>query len=455
MAAVTGTDNAAMPDPVPSTANDPADSRGGEVQKFISRLRQSLADGSFVKLGLGRPHGGDPTLLKLLARRVVIKGQQQLSLVWRHRTKDITKNLPPEAAISLVDSLLGDRAEAGFHHAHLQTTGHDIQLARGRKGQWGLRIGRLAAATAPPPASTADAEDPGGDGLASSDDDGRYLGHDRARRHPLALTLPFLAELGVTDAQQRLVPTMARKWRQINKFVEVLGHAIAQSPLAQRDPAQPVRVLDFGAGKGYLTFAVHEHLRASGRVPDVTGVELRGELASLCNQAVARLELQGLRFDAGDVRSHPAGATDIMIALHACDTATDVAMHRGITAGAAIILCSPCCHQELRPQLRSPPVLAPLLRHGIHMATQAEMLTDALRALLLQTAGYDTRVFEFISPEQTSKNRMVLAVRRARPLPPAQLQAVQDELAALKAFFGVRQQTLETLLAGAGAAAAG
>ena len=346
--------------------------------------------------------------------------------------------------MALVDSLLGDTAAAGFHHAHLQTSGHDIQLARGRKGQWGLRIGRLGEA-APPAAAPAAA----GDDAEDSEDAGRYLGHDRARRHPLALSLPFLAELGITDAQQRLVPAMARKWRQINKFVEVLGHAIAQSPLAGRDPAQPVRVLDFGAGKGYLTFAVHEHLRAGGRVPDVTGVELRGELASLCNQAAARLGLQGLHFDAGDVRSHPAGATDIMIALHACDTATDVAMHRGVTAGAAIILCSPCCHQELRPQLQAPPVLAPLLRHGIHMATQAEMLTDALRALLLQTAGYDTRVFEFISPEQTSKNRMVLAVRRARPLPPAQLQAVRDELAALKAFFGVRQQTLETLLADA------
>ncbi len=425
----------------------PASAAQTDPQKFIARLQQSLADGSFVKLGLGRPHGGDPTLLKLLARRVVIKGQDQLSLVWRHRTKDITKNLPPTEAVALVDSLLGDAAASGFHHAHLQTSGHDIQLARGRKGQWGLRIGRLSAAAPPaaaPVAASAD-EDDG----ATDSGDGRYLGHDRARRHPLALTLPFLAELGITDAQQRLVPAMARKWRQINKFVEVLGHAIAQSPLAGRDPAQPVRVLDFGAGKGYLTFAVHEHLRASGRVPAVTGVELRGELASLCNQAVARLGLQGLQFDAGDVRSHPAAATDIMIALHACDTATDVAMHRGVTAGAAIILCSPCCHQELRPQLQAPPVLAPLLRHGIHMATQAEMLTDTLRALLLQTAGYDTRVFEFISPEQTSKNRMVLAVRRARPLPPAQLQAVRDELAALKTFFGVRQQTLGTLLADA------
>jgi hypothetical protein len=443
-----------MPNPAPAAPPAPTDTR-----RFIARLQQSLADGSFVKLGLGRPHGGDPTLLKLLARRVVIKGQDQVSLVWRHRTKDITKNLPPAAAVALVDSLLDAAAEAGFHHAHLHTSGHDIQLARGRKGQWDLRIGKLAAVGPSASAGGGAAADgtpvgcPGtdngaDDSPADADAGGRYLGHDRARRHPLSLDLPFLAALGVTDAQQRLVPAMARKWRQINKFVEVLAHAIDQSPLAQRDAAQPVRVLDFGAGKGYLTFAVHQHLRASGRVPDVTGVELRGELSSLCNATVAQLGLQGLRFDAGDVRSHPAASTDIMIALHACDTATDVAMHRGITAGAAIILCSPCCHQELRPQIKPPPVLVPLLRHGIHMATQAEMLTDALRALLLQTAGYDTRVFEFISPEQTSKNRMVLAVRRSQPLPPAQLQAVHAELAALQAFFGVQQQTLQTLLAG-------
>nr|MDH4393452.1 methyltransferase [Aquabacterium sp.] len=124
-----------MPAPAATSANAATDTPT-DTQRFISRLQHSLADGSFVKLGLGRPHGGDPSLLKLLARRVVIKGQDQLSLVWRHRTKDITKNLPPVAALALVDSLLADSAEAGFHHAHLQTSGHDIQLARGRKGQW-------------------------------------------------------------------------------------------------------------------------------------------------------------------------------------------------------------------------------------------------------------------------------------------------------------------------------
>ena len=414
-----------------------------DVDKFIHRLQTSLADGSLVRLVLGRPHSGEADLQKLLVRPLVLRGAEHLQLVWRHTTRDVTKNLPTNEALAQLAELVHHR----FHHAHLVTRSHDVQLALGRKGRWSLRVGKLAQADAPN-AAAADADADAGSlplsaaypGLAAAS------AHDRVRQHALSLDTPFLAELGVTDAQHRLVPAMARKWRQINKFVEVLSHAIGQSPLATRDAAMPVRVLDFGAGKGYLTFAVHHHLQASGRQADVTGVELRTELTDLCNSAVARLGLQGLRFDAGDVRTHAAAATDIMIALHACDTATDVAMHRGITAGASIILCSPCCHKQLRPQMRSPEVLQPMLRHGIHMAEQAEMLTDTLRALLLQSAGYDAQVFEFISPEHTSKNKMVLAVRRAQPLPAAQRLALRAQVSALKAFYGVAEQALETLL---------
>ncbi|MBL8351903.1 MAG: SAM-dependent methyltransferase [Burkholderiaceae bacterium] len=394
-----------------------------EPQKFIARLQRSLADASFVRLTLARPHDADPTLHKLLARRVVLRGADHLSLVWRHATRDITKNLPLADAVALLASLIA----ANFHHAHLVTRQHDVQLAWGKRGSWDLRVGRLADTPAPLAAAVA---------------------HDQARQHALALDLPFLAELGVTDGRHRLIPAMARKWRQINKFVEVLGHAIAQSPLAGREPAQPVRVLDFGAGKGYLTFAVHHHLLGLGRAPDVTGVELREDLTALCNTAVDRLGLQGLRFATGDVRSFsdPAGSgLDVMIALHACDIATDVAMHRGVASGAAIILCSPCCHKQLRPQMRSPALLQPMLRHGIHMAEQAEMLTDALRALLLQSRGYDTQVFEFVSPEHTSKNKMVLAVRRDQAPSTAQQTALRRQVAELKAFYGVREQYLESL----------
>ena len=406
-----------------------------EAQQFIARLRHSLADGGFVRLVLGRPHGAEPSLDKLLVRRVVLRDVEHLSLVWRHRTKDITKNLPVEAAVDQIATLLAGQ----FHHAHLVTRSHDIQLALGKKGRWGLRVGKL----------TRPAEEPGADATDRPVADTPVnAGHDRAKQRALALDTPFLAELGITDAQHRLVPAMARKWKQINKFLEVLAHAIAQSPLAGRDPAVPVRVLDFGAGKGYLTFAVQQHLQASGRVPAIVGVELRDDLTTLCNGVVDRLGLAGLRFEAGDVGRHAVAATDIMIALHACDTATDLAMHHGIRSGAAIILCSPCCHKQLRPQMTAPPVLAPMLRHGIHMAEQAEMLTDALRALLLQAEGYDAQVFEFISPEHTGKNKMVLAVRRAAPLPAAQRGALLAQVAALKALYGVTTQALETLLAG-------
>lgn len=385
-----------------------------DPQKFLARLRQSLADSSFQRLVLGRPHDAEPSLEKLLARRVLLRGVDHLSMVWRHRTKDITKNLPLEAAVEEVARLVAE----SFHHAHLVTRGHDIQLMMSRKGQWGLRVGKVAAADAVAPRlRSANADAARLDDRAPSGAEEPATAHDRAKRHALSLDTPFLAELGVTDAQQRLVPAMARKWRQINKFVEVLGHAIAQSPLAQRDPAQPVRVLDFGAGKGYLTFAVHEHLRASGRLPDVTGVELRGELATLCNQAVARLGLQGLRFDAGDVRSHPASATDIMIALHACDTATDEALARAVGWGAPVILAAPCCHHDLAAQLRARPAPAPyglLTRDGIVRERLADTLTDGLRAGLLRARGWRVDVVEFVGSEHTPRNTLLRAVRTGR-----------------------------------------
>jgi len=163
----------------------------------------------------------------------------------------------------------------------------------------------------------------------------------------------------------------------------------------------------------------------------------------LCNGVVERLALQGLRFEQGDVSSVAPRALDVMIALHACDTATDHAIHMGIRGGASIILCAPCCHKQLRPQLLSPHPLRPLLQHGVHLGQEAEMLTDALRALLLEACGYATQVFEFVSLEHTAKNKMILAVKRAQPVAAAPVLAQVHEL---KDFYGVREQCLERLL---------
>jgi Methyltransferase domain len=363
---------------------------------------------------LAKYKGADAQLLQLTARRVLLRDEAHLSLVYRYPTRDITKNPPLAEGLQLIDGLLGE----DFRKAHLLTTNEDIQLTISQRGQCTLR--RSAAAHAGTPA----------------------LQHNREKQRFVELDRPFLQALGVTDAQQRLVPAMARKWKQINKFVEVFSHALASSALAQ---AQQVRVVDFGSGKGYLTFAVHDHLcHTLGIKAQVTGVELRQDMVALCNDAVAALGIAGLNFEQGDIGRHATQAVDVMIALHACDTATDHAIHKGIRAGAAIILCSPCCHKQIRPQLLSPHPLRPILQHGIHLGQEAEMLTDGLRALLLESRGYATQVFEFVSLEHTSKNKMILAVKRAAPGPADEVLAQIDEI---KRFYGIREQCLETLLA--------
>ena len=205
-----------------------------------------------------------------------------------------------------------------------------------------------------------------------------------------------------------------------------------------------MRVSDFGSGKGYLTFAIHDYLRNTLQAEGVvTGVELREDMVKLCNEAAARLEHPGLSFQHGDVRSVAPGAVDVMIALHACDIATDYAIHMGIRSGASIIMCSPCCHKQIRLQIQSPALLKPMLQYGLHLGQQAEMVTDSLRALFLEACGYETKVFEFISLEHTNKNKMILAVKRAEPTDRAELLA---KIQVLKAFYHVTEHCLETLL---------
>ena len=375
----------------------------------------ALAERPFTKLVLSKPRAAAGDLVRVTVRPVVLKGEAQLSFVHTHRTRDITKNLLPDDALTTLRALLTD----SFANAHLLTDHEEVQLLTSKKGKQTLLRHPLTAQAEPARA-----------------------GHDREKQRYIDLNQPFLTALGVTNEQHQLVPAMARKWKQINKFVEVLDHALGQTALKQ---AASLDVVDFGSGKGYLTFATHDHLRHTLGLPArVAGVELREDMVALCNDAARGLALDGLRFEQGDVRTVVPPKIDIMIALHACDTATDHAIHTGLRAGASIIMCSPCCHKELRPQLLSPHPLRPILKHGVHLGQQAEMLTDGLRAMLLEACGYDTQVFEFVALEHTNKNKMILAVKRAQPA--ADAEVLWQQIADLKGFYGIQAQCLETLL---------
>src|SRR5476651_1439268 len=382
--------------------------------QFLSLLDTSLSQNAFIKLVLAKYVGTEVDLQRINIKPLTVKDQPCLSFVYRYKTRDITKNFTLEDGVVAIAELL----PASFKNAHLLSVTDEAQLEYSKKNKSSLFKSKPQQLREAPSAE-----------------------HNREKNRFLDLTRPFLADLGVTNAKHELIPAMSRKWKQINKFIEVFSHALTTSPLKLD---QPVRVADFGSGKGYLTFAIHDYLRNTLNAEgEVTGVELREDMVNLCNTAAAKLEHPGLTFQHGDVRTVARSELDVMIALHACDIATDYAIHMGIRSGASIIMCSPCCHKQIRLQIQSPTLLRPMLQYGLHMGQQAEMVTDSLRALLLEACGYETKVFEFISLEHTNKNKMILAVKRAESVKSTDLLAKIQEL---KVFYGIQEQCLETLL---------
>lgn len=397
-----------------------------EVTEFLTLLEAAVSDGSFVRLVLGKPRGGDDaTLQNVYVRPVRLKSGPHLSFLWRHDTRDLTKNVDPEDGVLEVGRLVG----AIFHSAHLFLPRRTVQLEFNKKGEPRLTFGKPArggpgAAVEKPSTANPDAAN-----------------HDRPKHRLLTdASHDWLHALGVTNSAGVVREGMADKHRQIHQFVELLSHLVAAAPLPQD---RPVEIADMGCGKGYLTCATHDYLEFTARLSArVCGVELRPELVDQGNRLAHDTGRTKLSFIRGTIQEARLPDPDILIALHACDTATDDALARGLAAGAALLVVAPCCQKEIRPQLRAAPVLAPALRHGIFQERHAEFATDALRALLLEWAGYDTKVFEFISTEHTAKNLMIAATRRSRPDGEATRAQRARAIREFAAFYGITTQAL-------------
>jgi SAM-dependent methyltransferase len=396
--------------------------------RFLDLLRTAVDAGTLVKLTLGKPRGSDPSLRNLFVRPVALKAGPHLAFLWRHAARDVTKNLPPDEAVALLERLLG----SDFLDAHLFTTAQNAQFESQPDGSARLKLTAPSAPRVAPAAA-----------------------HDRPRDYRIPADAPWLRALGVTNDRGQPREGMADKFRQIQKFAELVSHLVAEAfstpaddaatPLPDSVPAAapaPLRVVDMGSGKGYLTFALAHVLGARAHV---RGIELRRELVDLCNRVARDHGLADrLVFSAGTIADAPVGAgdCDVLIALHACDTATDDALARGVAAGARLLIVSPCCQKELRPQLVAPPVLAGALRHGIFAERQAEFVTDALRAQLLECVGYRTKVFEFISTEHTAKNLMLTATRRLVVAADGADATARRRVRDFAAFYGIRRQRL-------------
>jgi SAM-dependent methyltransferase len=379
-------------------------------ETFLTELRTSLQDGTFVKLTLGKPRGGEAELQNLYIRPLTLRGAPHLSFVWRHKTNDITKNFSPAEALAQIETLVGNT----FHSAHLFTTARTSQLEFNKKGEPRYSFGPAA------PGETPAAE------------------HDRAKSRLLpSASQVWLEALGITNPAGVVRQGMADKHRQIHKYVEILSHLVTDAALPTD---RPVEIADMGCGKGYLTFATHDYFNlVANRAANVVGIEARPELVEKCQALARSAGCARLDFQAGTIQSAQFTTLDVLIALHACDTATDDALLQGVQAGAALIVVSPCCQKELRSQLQPAAVLAPALKHGIFQERHAEFATDALRALLLEWAGYDTKVFEFISTEHTAKNLMITATKRHGHI---HTEAAAANVRELAAFYGIKTQAL-------------
>lgn len=384
-----------------------------QEQQFLDAFQQAIETDQFDRLILSQYKGELEQLEKMTLRVIWLNEQKVLSCLYRYKTQDVTKNYPLTEALSQVTELL-----ACCKQANLITTAEELQLKKNKKKVM------LTRSKTQPVVKSKTAEQ----------------GHDRVKRRYVDQDSVFLQHLGITDQQGQVIPSMARKWKQINKFVEIFSNALSQIKASQ----EGLRVVDFGSGKGYLTCALYDYMQKYGQTPWVTGVELNPKMVEFCQKVADQSQFNQLDFFQGDVRTYEPEHLDVMIALHACDVATDFAIHTGIRLNAQIIMCAPCCHKELRPQLQAPKVLSPMLQFGIHAGQQAEMLTDTIRALLLKAYGYETKVFEFVALEHTSKNKMILAVKRKDDQEPD--QDVLNQIQALKEMYGIQKHSLELLL---------
>ena len=388
----------------------------GALAQFMAELAEALQRDQCWGLVLHKPcstpsDGSAVRADKISIRPVEIAGRRCYQLAERRGQQEFHHNLGVEDLLRRVAAEI----PANFAQADLYTGSADLSLRLTRRNE--PRLTRRKPSRTPP-----------------------ALAHDRRKQYliPEGQPCAFMQAIGVMTPAGQVRAAKQAKFRQVNRFLELVDDA-----LPELRPDGSLRVIDFGCGKSYLTFALH-HLLSNIRQRDVeiVGLDLKAEVVRDCQQIADKLGCTGLRFEVGDIAGYaPSGAVDLVVTLHACDTASDAAIAQAMRWQAKVILAAPCCQHEVAGLLSADP-LPGILRFGILKERFAALATDALRAAILERAGYQTQILEFIDLEHTPKNLLLRAVWRDYPDPAA---AASVEL--LKSQLGIREFSLERLLA--------
>ncbi|PCI02203.1 MAG: SAM-dependent methyltransferase [Flavobacteriaceae bacterium] len=380
------------------------------LEQLYTTIKESLNNSDFVKLTLSKPVRKGDGLPNVYIRMVRIKEVEMFQFTYHYTTNDQVKNYTYEETCKELELLLGE----SFKTATLFMLGGDLLVFVSKKKKITYRS------------------------TAASFKNKLPETHDKPKEKRAEMGA-YLQYLGITDAEDKVIPKMADKYRQINKYLEIIEGLLKNAHLPKH-----INIVDMGSGKGYLTFALYDYLVNTKKYSaSVTGIELRQNLVDYCNDISDKCGFDNLNFVAQKIQEFDNSKIDILIALHACDTATDDAIYKGLVANAELIICAPCCHKQIRQQVKGITQESPLLKYGIFKERQFEMITDTIRALVLEKHNYQTMVFEFISNEHTRKNVMLVGTKSNKK---SDTSKIDSKITGLKEAYNIEEHYLETLV---------
>ena len=351
-----------------------------EIKEFLDKY----VNADLVRILISNARSTD-TPGKLQVRPVPVKGEIQYQVTSIQGTKAIHANYEKEALISY----LTEQMERNFRQMQLEGRNVQGRVLVSKKGKMDIKAREIKG--------------------KGKEDFAPMLSHNRTKKYLLkeGVPVPWLIDLGVMTPEGKIKNSRYDKFKQLNRYLEFIQDILPKLPKGRE-----IRIIDFGCGKSYLTFAMYYYLRELKHYDiRVTGLDLKADVIEKCQRLADQYGYDRLKFQQGDIASYEgADQVDMVVTLHVCDTATDFALAKAVKWGASVILSVPCCQHELNRQVENE-TLAPILEYGILKERFAALLTDGLRAQMLKSAGYDTQILEFISMEHTPKNLLIRAVK--------------------------------------------
>ena len=381
------------------------------LEKFLNRVDEAAAQSTLVKMTLSKPAQKHDDLRNVYVKPVLIKEKRLFAFTYHYERRDEVKNYDAAQMLDILQEMIPNR----FLNALLFTVSEDVTLLVSSKGKATIQVKKVQKCRE------------------------QNLEHDKQKARLINPANPWWYQLGLTTREGKITADMQHKFKQIYKYAEIVESLV--KPMKFENT---VHIADMGAGKGYLTFALHELLTQRLNLDvDIKGVEIRPDLVLKINEIIKSDNLKGLEFVESSIEAYRPEKLDVLIALHACNTATDDAIASGIRAGAELIVCAPCCHKQIRQEMERSGKVDAITRYGIFLERQAVMVTDTIRALILECFGYKTQVMEFIEMEHTPKNVLLVGRKTNKVTNRGQ---ILRQIADLKVRYGIERHYLEAAL---------